>query len=174
VALGTIFDDDTAPKLSINNVSITEGNSGITNAVFTVQRSGNLGQPFTLSYSTADGTATAGSDYVATSGSLVFASGETIKKITVPVIGDLNIEGDETFFVNLSTKSSPNLAQIKATIVNDDGVPLISINDASILEGWHTSFFISRCCQASAQPVVGYRRRTERLWGSDYVATNGS
>src|SRR4029077_15663639 len=53
VALGTIFDDDAAPKLSFNNVSITEGNSGTTNAVFTIQRSGNVGQPLTLNYSTS-------------------------------------------------------------------------------------------------------------------------
>src|SRR6185369_12987620 len=146
-----------APKLSFSNVSITEGNSGTTNAVFTIQRSGNLAQPFTLNYSTEDGTATTnGFDYVATSGSLNFGANETSKTFTVAVIGDPNIEGNETFFVHLSTKSSPNLGQITATIVNDDGVPLISINDDSILEGntGTTLLFPVSLSAPSAQPVT--------------------
>ena len=102
-ALGTIIDDDTAPKHSFSNVSITEGNSGTTNAVFTVQRSGNLAQRFTLSYSTSDGTATtADLDYVATSGVLDFAQRD-IKTFTVAVIGIRTSAGTKRA-VNLSTR----------------------------------------------------------------------
>jgi hypothetical protein len=141
VGLGTIIDDDTPPNISMNNVSITEENSGTTNAVFTVRRSGNLGQILVLGYATSDGTAGRGSDYVPTSGTLTFAPGQTNKTITVPIIGDTLVEPDETFFVNLGSTSIPNLLQAKGTIVNNDTPsintsPTISnIPDQSITEG---------------------------------------
>src|SRR5215831_1915448 len=67
------------PTLSINDVSVTEGNSGTTNAVFTVTLSAVSSQSVTVHFATADNTATAGSDYVATSGTLTFNPGDTTK-----------------------------------------------------------------------------------------------
>ena len=58
--------------------------------------------PVTVDYATANGTATAGSDFIAASGSLVFAPGETSKSVSVAVQGDAEVEPDETFLVNLS------------------------------------------------------------------------
>ncbi len=60
---GTILNDDGAPALSISDVSVTEGNSGTVNAAFTVSLSPASGQTVTVNYATANGTATAGSDY---------------------------------------------------------------------------------------------------------------
>src|SRR5205823_13377684 len=88
--LGTITDDDGQPSLSIDNVSTTEGNSGQHNATFTVTLSPASGQTVTVSYATANGTATAGTDYQATSGSLSFPAGTTTRTIDVPVNGDTN------------------------------------------------------------------------------------
>src|SRR5262249_46076125 len=62
---GTIVNDDAVPALSINNVSVTEGNSGTISAVFTVTLSAVSGQTVTVDYATANGTAASGSDYVA-------------------------------------------------------------------------------------------------------------
>ena len=63
---GTIINDDAPPPtLSINDVSVTEGNSGTVNAVFTVTLSSASSQTVTVTYATANGTATAGSDYTA-------------------------------------------------------------------------------------------------------------
>jgi hypothetical protein len=120
--VGTIQNDDALPTVSINDVSMAEGNSGTKNFTFTVTLSAASGQTVTMNFATANGTATAGSDYTATSGSLSFAPGTTSKTIAVVVIGDKTKEPDETFFVNLS--SVVNATMVKGqgigTIVNDD------------------------------------------------------
>ena len=104
--LGTITDNDPAPSLSINNVTIDEGNSGTRSAVFTVTLSTASGGTVTVNYATTNGTATAGSDYVAASGSLTFAPGTTTRSVTVTVNGDVTPEATETFFVNLSSPAN--------------------------------------------------------------------
>src|SRR6476620_2543935 len=133
--LGTIInDDDTSlPSGAINDVSIGEGNSGTTNAVFTVNLSAASGQMVTVTYSTANGTATAGSDYVATSGTLIFNPGETTKSLAVMVNGDTFSEPNETFFVNLTSATSAIIAdgQGIGTIVDDDGAPDVRLGNIS-------------------------------------------
>jgi hypothetical protein len=110
------------PSVSINNVAVVEGNSGTVNAVFTVTLSSATAQTVTVSFITTNGTATAGSDYVANSGLLTFNPGETSKTIPVVVNGDTTLESDETFFISLT--SATNAAIFggggKGTIVNDD------------------------------------------------------
>ena len=120
--LGTILNDDALPSISINDVSLAEGNSGTTNAVFTVTLSPASGQTVTVNYSTANGTATAGSDYIATSGTLTFNPGDTTKTITILVNGDTVVEPNETFSVNLTTVTNATITrgQGVGTIVNDD------------------------------------------------------
>src|SRR5947208_2059678 len=127
LAMGPAATGAQAPRaatgsLSIDDVSHAEGNSGTTNFVFTVTRSGNLSGTSTVNYATADGTATAPSDYTATNGTLTFNSGDTTKTITVKVSGDTTDEPDETFFVNLSAPSGATIndGQGKGTIKNDD------------------------------------------------------
>src|SRR5204863_62476 len=82
-AVGTIINDDAAPVLAINDVSVVEGNSGTTNAVLTVSLSAATAQTVTVNYATANGTATAGTDYVSTNGTLTFLPGQTSQTITV-------------------------------------------------------------------------------------------
>lgn len=110
---------------SIGDVSVLEGNSGNTDAEFTVTLSGAAGSPVTVDFATADGTATLGdNDYLATSGTLTFAPGETTRIVPVSVVGDLAVEADEGFFVNISNLSgggSISDAQGDGTILNDDG-----------------------------------------------------
>jgi hypothetical protein len=121
--VGTILNDDALPKLSINDVSIAEGNSGTAPAVFTVTLAPASGQTVTVNYATADGTAkVSGNDYLPRSGALTFAPGETRKTISVPIIGDTFKERNETFFVNLGTASKATIAraQGRCTITNDD------------------------------------------------------
>src|SRR5207253_2778202 len=72
-ATGTIVDDDGQPSLAINDVAVVEGDSGTVPATFTITLSAPAGVPVTVSYTTADGTATAGSDYLPASGALTFA-----------------------------------------------------------------------------------------------------
>ena len=133
--VGTITNDDPLPSLSINNASVTEGNSGTTNAVFTVLLSEASGQPVSVNYATAAGTAAATVDFVSTSGTLTFTPGQTTRTITVPVVGELVPEVNETFFVNLSAAVNATIAvsQGTGTIVNDDTA--VTLNPASLVNG---------------------------------------
>lgn len=87
--------------LAINDISL--GESG--NYEFSVALMGMPTGPVTVDYSTADGTATAGSDYTAVSGTLEFQPWEMMKTIEVPILGDTHHEGSENFSVNLSGAS---------------------------------------------------------------------
>lgn len=131
------------PALTIDDVSMTEGNSGTKNFTFTVTRSGNTTISSTVHFATSNGTAGSG-DYNSNSGDVSFAPGETSKPIIVTVKGDSKVESDETFFVNLSAATGATIAdhQGKGTIKNDDGnAPqpqpnvFIDINDESDFEG---------------------------------------
>ena len=116
---------DALPTISINDVSVVEGNSGTTNAVFTVSLSASTHTATAqVSYATADGTASSASDYGARSGVLSFAPGTTTQTVTVPVNGDYLIEPSETFTLNLSAAINASIAdnQGVGTIVNDDTV----------------------------------------------------
>lgn len=109
--------------LQADSVSVTEGDSGTKTATFTVRLDIHPTLPVTVSYATADVTATAGSDYVATSGLLTFAPGETTKAVSVTVNGDVDLESDETFrlnFFNPSRGTTIVTPFVTGTIVNDE------------------------------------------------------
>src|SRR5207249_2119077 len=129
----TIVDDE--PRVSINDVTMKEGNSGLTAFAFTVSLSVAYDVPVTVDYATANGTATAGSDYQAASETLTFAPGETSKTITVLVNGDRLGEPNETLFVNLSNLNYGVIADAQGvgTILDDE--PRISISDVTKKEG---------------------------------------
>jgi acetyl esterase/lipase len=115
----------TLPTLSITNATVTEGHTGTREIVFTVTLSARQSTPVQVRWSTADGTARAGSDYTARSGKLVFAAGQTSRTIGVLVTGDRAVEADETFTVRLAATPGATLATGSATgtIVNDDQPP---------------------------------------------------
>lgn len=195
-ATGTINDDDDSPTLTIDDVQVDEGNVGNVAFTFTATLSAPSARTVTTNFATANGTATAGSDYTANNGTLTFLAGETSKNITVQVAGDTTAEGAETFDVNLTgaTNTSNATATGTGTIQNDDGaLPLLSINDVTVTEGnagTKTATFTVTLSQASAQAVtVNYATAngTNRLGfspaisggvlangGQDYVATSGS
>jgi uncharacterized repeat protein (TIGR01451 family) len=117
------------PTLSINDVTVTEGNAGTVSAVFTVTLSSASSQVVTVDYTTADGTATlADNDYVSTNNTLTFLAGTTVQTLTVPVNGDTVGELDEIFFVTLSSPTNATIVdnQGVGTILNDDGASLCS------------------------------------------------
>ncbi len=119
---GNLDPNDLPSQLTIDDVTIVEGNSGTKTAVFTVTRFGATNVVSTVTYSTADGTATAGSDFTSQTGLLTFAIGETTKTISIDILGDTTIEGNEFFFVNLNNPTNVNIVdgQGKGTIDNDD------------------------------------------------------
>jgi plastocyanin len=110
--------------LAVKDARVTEGAAGTTKSmVFTVTRSGSTAGTSTVKYATANGTATAGSDYTAVSNkTLTFAAGVTTMKAKVKLIGDNVREPDETFSLNLSAPVGATISDGMAvgTIVNDD------------------------------------------------------
>jgi hypothetical protein len=124
------------PSISVRDAVVVEGNSGTTQATFVVALSAASSQSVSCSFATSNGTATAGSDYVATSGALTFAPGEIEKPVVVLVNGDTVDEQQETFLLNISNVENATVSSSQGTgfIVDDDG-PTISINDVSVTEG---------------------------------------
>ena len=140
-ATGTITDDDgpvtALPLLNIIDDTVEEGEQ----AQFTVTLSRTSTRTVTVDYATADGTAEAGSDYTAASGTLQFAPGEASKTIPVPTVEDTVEEQTETFTVTLSNPSGATIQDGTATgtITDDDGLvtalPLLNIIDDTVQEG---------------------------------------
>jgi Mg-chelatase subunit ChlD len=125
------------PAITIDDVTTTEGDTGTTPATFTVTLDNPAVDAVTVDYHTVDGTATAGSDYDATSGTAMIAPGDTSATITVPVRGDTLAELDEGYQVVLDNVTGyATLADDTGdgTIVDDDPVQ-VSINDNSVREG---------------------------------------
>src|SRR5438270_3853088 len=177
----TILNDDNQPSISINSPSQPEGNAGTSLMPFTVSLSAASTQTITVNYATADGTATAPSDYVATSGMLTFTPGQTTQTINVTINGDTTNEPNETFNVNLSSPTNATISNTMGTgtIQNDDAVPTVSIGNVSQNEGnsGTTPFdFTATLSQASAQVVtVNYATANGTATApSDYTATSGT
>ena len=119
---GTITNDDGAPTISINDVTVAEPDTaGTSNATFTVSLSNPSAAPVTVDYQTADGTANAPADYNAVApATLTFDPGQTSKPVTVTVNADALAEGAETFTVNLSNPTGG------ATIADSTGTGTIT------------------------------------------------
>src|SRR5262249_49417561 len=176
--VGTILDDE--PRVSINDVTMKEGNSGLTAFPFTVSLS--VASPFPVPADTPppNGPATAGSDYQAASGTLTIPAGQTSGTITVWVNGDRLAEPNKTFLVNLSNLNFGAIAdgQGVGTIVDDE--PRISISDVTKREGKkNTTSFVFTVTLSAAydQPVtMSYRTAdgTATTSDNDYVAQTGT
>ena len=129
----TITEDDT-PALTIADASATEGDEEIT---FTVQLNVASSLEVTVDWTTADGTATQGTDYAETTGTLSFDALETEQTITVPLLDDALDEADETFTIALSNPANATLddAEATGTITDNDAAPALTIADAQAAEG---------------------------------------
>jgi hypothetical protein len=117
------------PTLSINDVTVVEGDPGIlSSATFTVTLSAVSQQPVTVLASTQSGTAIGDEDFIAGSITLTIDPGKSTQTVTVFVKGDSVVEGPEQFFVNLSNPTNATIAdgQGLATIVDDDGLILVT------------------------------------------------
>ena len=123
------------PTFSVDDVSLTEGDGGMTNASFLVTLSAPASPffPPSVTVGTADGTATdANNDYKTEGPALItFTGGQSSQVFLVPVFGDTKFEPDENYFVNLSGASNASIADAQGlgTILNDDTAPTVSIDD---------------------------------------------
>jgi hypothetical protein len=167
-------------QIGIDDVTVLEGDAGTTGALFTLTLTPASQQAVTVSYATADGTATAGSDYQAASGSVTFNPGQASRTVAIQVIGDTADEPDETFTVNLSAAANADIVDSAglATIVDDDGQSSLSIADASVDEGnsgTASATLVVTLSPADSQVVTvqfGTVDGTAKA-GDDYIADSG-
>jgi hypothetical protein len=169
------------PTLRIGDVTVTEGNAGTASVTFTVTLSAASTETITVAYATADGAATAGSDYNARSGALTFAPGETSKTVTVLVNGDRVGEPNETFVVNLSNPTNAIIVDGQAVGTITDDEPRISISDVTKAEGKKgktTLFTFTVTLSAAYDQAVTMSFRTANgtatTSDNDYVAKTGT
>lgn len=142
-AVGTINNDDQfLPTLTIADAQVQEGNNGVNQIDFTITLSEPWADQVTVVAQTGNGTATlADNDYAQAGAVVTFAPGETTGHFLVPIIGDAQIEADETFVVTLSTATNARLDtdhSAVGTILNDDqegGGVTVAIASASVSEG---------------------------------------
>ena len=174
---GTITDDEATPTLSIGDATVAEGPGAV--AVFTVTLSGRSSQTVTVDYATSNDTATAGSDYTATSDALTIPAGSITGTISVPVLDDDLDEPDETFTVTLTSPSNAMIDDGEGigTITEDDLPPTLSIGDAAVTEGpgAEAVFTVTLSGTSSRVVTVDYETsdRTAEA-GSDYTFTGGT
>ena len=169
------------PSVHVDDVTITEGNSGTRTVVFTVRLSEASSQTVSVNYATANGSASAGSDYQSASGTVSFAPGQVFQTISIPIVGDRAAEANETFLVNLGSPTNATIGdgQATGTIVDDE--PRITISDVTKAEGrkGKTTLFTFTVTLSAAydQPVtMSYRtvNGTATTGNNDYVAKSGT
>jgi hypothetical protein len=128
-AVGTIVDGTPPPELVAGDCEKVEGDGGTSGCAISVALDGTSVQLVTVDYATADGTATGDADYLASAGTLTFTPGTASQSISVSVVGDVTVELDETFFVNLSNAVNATIGdgQGQGLIVDDDAPSLSSL-----------------------------------------------
>lgn len=171
-------------SIRITDVTAVEGNSGSTEFIFSVVLDTATAEPITVNYGTIQGTATQGSDFLGTAGTLVFAPGELSKTITVEVNGDTTTESNEQFIVQLFSPINAILsdAQGVGTILNDDAI--VTFADVVVTEGdsgTATATFSVVLSNATSESIsLGYQTAAGTATpglaaiGGDYIETNGT
>ncbi|HFD86416.1 MAG TPA: DUF1566 domain-containing protein [Gammaproteobacteria bacterium] len=186
-AFGTILNDDSAAPTAtiyISDSSVREGDDGVTALDFHVVVSPSPDKDVTFRYVTADGTATSESDYSPASGTVSIPAGSSNATISIDIVGDMLLEGDEVVTLVLSDPSGAalNTSQVKGVIINDDGdapaLPVVKIannifysNEGS---GIPLGFVISVPVSAHDISVEYETSDISAKAGSDYVAASGT
>ena len=169
------------PALSVADASAPEGGT----LAFAVTLDPAAPGAVSVDWATSDGTAKAGLDYTAASGTLVFASGETSKTVRVAVLADEEAEGAETMGLTLSNASGAGLADAAATGTVSDPAqvapagppPAVSIADATVEEGPGAvlAFAVTLDRASQARATVDWETRDGNARaGDDYVAASGT
>ena len=158
-ATGTILDDEPRPSLSVQPLTLLEGNDGISDATFTFRLSGPSEQLIRVLVSAAAGSALPGEDFLATNHVVSFPPNSLEQAFRAGVVADLFAEPDEQFFLQLSEPTHVNLvaSDISVLIENDDGpAPVIEAADILVDEGNAISKLLDipvRLSRASMLPV---------------------
>jgi hypothetical protein len=173
LGIGTITDND-VPSASINDPTVTETGGTMS---FTVTLDASAPFNSVIGYTSAAGTATAGSDFTSVSSNLTITAGSTTGTINVPILDDAVYEGDETLTMNLSAVSGVAISdnQGTGTITEDDPVPAISVDDPTVAESGTMSFTVSLDAAAGVDVHVNYATSDNTAAdGSDYTGQSGT
>jgi uncharacterized repeat protein (TIGR01451 family)/uncharacterized delta-60 repeat protein len=173
----TILDNDVGFFFTNSVLSTLESSNLL---VTVVRTNGSPTGTNSVTYSTSDGSATAGFDYAATGGILIFTNGETVKTFTVPILPDTLVEGDETFTISLTSADpgsqllSPSSTLV--TIIDDDAGFKLSSPTYSVNEGGvRATINILRTGILTNTVSVSFATSNGTATaGSDYFATNGT
>ncbi|MCP3938133.1 MAG: DUF11 domain-containing protein, partial [Actinomycetia bacterium] len=180
LATGTIADDDDPPVLSITGATVTEAPGA--QLAFTVALSAASGFEVTADYQTAGGTASVGLDYAAVAGSVSLAAGMTSATVVVPILDDAFDEDDEMVLLSLSdpVNAQPPAVPVAGTIVDDDPLPALSIDDVTVVEGdpggtATAAFTVSLSAVSGRQVTVEYATANgDAEAGEDFAAAAGT
>jgi len=181
--IGTILNDDVPPLLSVNDISLAEGNAGATLFVFTVGLSEPSGLPASANFAANEGTATlANNDFLPLIGNVNFPPGTIAFPIIVTIIGDETQESNETFTLDFGNLvgAQPGDVSGEGTILNDDNAPVLSITSVAAIEGNAGAIFFQfgvTLSNPTDQPVtVDYQTgdATATVGDNDYVAASGT
>ncbi|MGI9214031.1 MAG: Ig-like domain-containing protein, partial [Methylococcaceae bacterium] len=168
------------PRLSVADISLTEGNTASQTTRFILNLSEPAIRPITVSYTTVDNTALANSDYIAKTGSVTFAPGESQQTFPISILGDTLLEANETFLLQLTDVTGADLerTQATATLLNDD-LPSIAISGTRINEGnsgpMQTLLTVTLSAAATAPVSVQYNTADGTANADkDYTQTSGT
>ena len=181
----TIVDNNTVknnPEIHVRDIVVDEA-AGTASFQVTLGRA--LGQSatgtVTVDYSTVDGSATAGSDYTAKSGTLSFLPGESVKTVTIELLNDSLAEGAETFGLNLSNATTGVIVRSSATAAigaNDATAvsqPKISVSDLTVGEGdTYADVIVSLSAPSQNTVTVGYATASWTADTNDYDSLSGT
>jgi len=172
----TITDDDPTPSLAVANLSVAESAGA---AAVTITLSGASDREVRVGYSTSIGTATAGQDFAATSGTAVFAPGTLSKAISVPITNDALYETNETFSFAISQPVNAVIggsATATVTITNDDPAPSLSVAPVTVEEraGSASVRIAQSAVSGRATSLQFATANGAALAGQDYTASSGT
>jgi Tol biopolymer transport system component len=163
-------------QISVSRRIVGEGAKAV---VFTVRLSGPARETINLQYRTMDGTAKAGTDYVAQQGALTFTRGQRTKTVRVPILKDKLDEEHESFTLNLSSLDGTVVASAIGTILDDDPTPRVRLESSSVAEpasGSKSVDVIARLSSPTSRTVtvqIGSRDGTAKA-PEDYTPANVS
>ncbi|GHJ47658.1 hypothetical protein Cs7R123_50000 [Catellatospora sp. TT07R-123] len=150
-AAGTIADDDAAPTVSVQPVTVAEGGTSLTDLPVRLRLSGPSGKEISVGYATADGTARDGEDYVGAAATARFAPGQTEHVVHLAVRGDSLPEPDESFTVSLGETVDAVAGSGATVTITDDEVFTVSVSAPTLVEGQTGTFVVT----VSPAPVPG-------------------
>jgi hypothetical protein len=178
-AVLTILDDDDPPKVQFSETGPTV-NESAGEATITATLTAPSAFTVTVEFSTSDGTADAGSDYLATGGLITFSPGDSAESFNVPIIDDVQDESNETVLLALGLPSNASLGSPAAStliIIDNDGEPTVQFSSASysVAEGDGIAVIQATLSAASGHSIsVGYSTANGTAQDSgDYAGASG-